>query len=357
MRARVSASVRTTSKRHPDGTSSSPKGGHQPSTWLAAPCLMGRASGALLPRLDGVSIEHTIAGEDPRAILLARAVTELNIANPGDWQHNVSGYLSETLRRWIAQRGGDAVRDQFSLHATLRNNPAPYSNEDIDAGRLYLAVEADAAGYVIMGPTLQALEKVHPQLPVTFYHLLTESIGRWVQVYDYQAALERVDAWKEWIEDEQNPEQYELPDVEACVPAAMHQNPLNTEEVRKLAADLKDQGPRHLIQSALDLDYTSRQFQPPVIGEESREPLMDCNPPLPALLVSFKRHDAIAGVFNEESQVWLEAEPEPAFLAEVNPSDTTSVRQAFDSLAVLCETLAAASRLMGMLPGNQEEER
>jgi hypothetical protein len=32
-----------------------------------------------------------------------------------------------------------------------------------------------------------------------------------------------------------------------------------------------------------------------------------------------------------------------------------SVRQSFDSLAALCETLAAASRLLALLPGNDEE--
>jgi hypothetical protein len=50
----------------------------------------------------------------------------------------------------------------------------------------------------------------------------------------------------------------------------------------------------------------------------------------------------------------LEAEPEPSFLAEINLAEAGSVRQAFDSLAVLCETLATASRLMTLLPGNDD---
>ena len=50
-----------------------------------------------------------------------------------------------------------------------------------------------------------------------------------------------------------------------------------------------------------------------------------------------------------------EAEPEPLFLAEIDPAKAVSARQGFDSVAGLCETLAAASRLMTLLPGGQEE--
>jgi hypothetical protein len=313
---------------------------------------MGLGSSALMPRLEGVPLEHVIAGEDPRAILLARALTELDLARAADWQHNVSRYLAVTLERWIRAHGGDLVREQFSLHATLRNNPGPYANEDFDAQRLFLAVEADAAGYLVMGPTLEMLERVHPQLPVTFYHLMMGGMRGCVPIYDYQDALDRIEVWKECIEGDQDPEPYELPDVEACLPSTMRREPLDAEGVRGLASGLTTDGLRQLILSALELDGASRRFEAPVISEQSREPLMDCNPPLPALLVCFKRSDAVEAVFDEERQVWLEAEPEPAFLAEVDPSDPSSIRQAFDALAAFCETLAAASRLMKLLPGN-----
>jgi hypothetical protein len=43
---------------------------------------MAQGSGVVLPRLDGVAVEHRVAGEDQRAILLARTLTELKIAEP-----------------------------------------------------------------------------------------------------------------------------------------------------------------------------------------------------------------------------------------------------------------------------------
>jgi hypothetical protein len=316
---------------------------------------MGQASPSLLPRLDGTVAEYQFAGEDRRAIMLARTLTEMGIADPEKWRGSVSGYLFETLTAWTARHGGDALGEQFSLHATLRNNPSSISPDDIDPARLYLAVEADAAGYIVIGPTLDMLQAVHPQFPVTFYRLLIGAIGHWLRIYDLQDALERVEMWKEWIEGEEQAEQYELPDVEGCIPPAMKQESLKAEDLCDLIRGVKDDGVRRLVEAAIALDQVSRRLNCPEIGEESREALMDCNPPLPALLVSFKRQDATVVCFDEDSQTMLEAEPEPSFLAEINPADAKSAKQALDSLGALCETLAVASRLMALLPGNEEK--
>ena len=51
----------------------------------------------------------------------------------------------------------------------------------------------------------------------------------------------------------------------------------------------------------------------------------------------------------------LEVGPEPSFIAEIDPGNAESVRQSFDALAVLCETMAATGRLAVLLPGNSEE--
>jgi hypothetical protein len=51
----------------------------------------------------------------------------------------------------------------------------------------------------------------------------------------------------------------------------------------------------------------------------------------------------------------LEACPEPSFIVEIDPGNAETVRRAFGALAVLCETMAAASRLAALLPGNKEE--
>jgi hypothetical protein len=45
---------------------------------------------------------------------------------------------------------------------------------------MYLVLEPESAGYVVLGPTLELLEAVHPRLPVTFFDLFTHALNRWV---------------------------------------------------------------------------------------------------------------------------------------------------------------------------------
>jgi hypothetical protein len=50
----------------------------------------------------------------------------------------------------------------------------------------------------------------------------------------------------------------------------------------------------------------------------------------------------------------LEVEPEPNIILPFDPTDTQSVRQAFQTFGVACQTIAAASRLIDLMPGNDE---
>ncbi len=80
---------------------------------LAATGLMGQGSGAVLARLDGTPVEYRITGEDKRAILLAQTLTELEIADPSDWERagrSPSGYVLATLKRWIACHDGGQAK-------------------------------------------------------------------------------------------------------------------------------------------------------------------------------------------------------------------------------------------------------
>jgi hypothetical protein len=212
-----------------------------------------------------------------------------------------------------------------------------------------------AAGYIVIGGTVEMLGRIHRRLPVTFYDLVIGAVNRWMRAYDYRDALERVEMWREWAEGEGGADQYEIPDVESCIPAEMKEEPLKAGALRDLISQVHDDYLRGLIEAALTLDRISQRLQRPEISDETREAFMDSNPPLPALLVSFKHNDSIVGVFEEEGQAMLEACPEPSFIVEIDPGNALSVRRAFDALAVLCETMAAASRLAALLPGNKEE--
>jgi len=319
---------------------------------------MGQASGVVLPKLDGVPVEYRLSAEDPRAIKLAQTLTAVGLAEPAAWEdakRSPAGYVQATLKRWLTLHGAEQVQQNFALNATISGSPDIYSGEEGRPELLYLMVDPESAGYMILGPALEMLEHVHPRLPSSFYHLLVGGVQRWMRVYDYRDALERVEILREWAEGEGDQEQYEFPDVEGYVPPAMKVKPLSMKHVQRIAASINDQLSRQLLQAGLDLNKVSRRLRRPEVSEETREAFMDSNPPLPALLVSFKRHDAMSACFDDESQAFLEASPEPNLIVEIDPADRASVRQAFDTLAVLCETTVAAGRLAALLPGNNQE--
>ena len=84
------------------------------------------------------------------------------------------------------------------------------------------------------------------------------------------------------------------------------------------------------------------------------EQLMDSNPPLPCLLAAFSPDDAVAGCFDDEAETALETTPQPNLIIPLKLTEPASVRQGFRTLGVVCETLAAASRLVDLMPGNDD---
>jgi hypothetical protein len=335
-----------------------PRGhGSSSTTRLAAANLMGPGCAAVLPRLDGAPAEYRISHEDPRAILLARKLTTLGIAEPQDWEraeHSTSGYILATLERWITRHGGKLIRQQFGLYALISSTADPCTEDGGDPELLYLIVNPDSAGYVVIGPTLDLLAGIHPRLPFTFYQLFVNAVRRWARVYDFEDALDRVEMLREWVAGEENPEEYELPDVEGCIPAYMKEQPLDAYAVRRIADEIKDERIAQILSSSLDLDKISQRHSRVEMSHETREVFMDSNPPLPALLVTVKRDDAVGACWDEESQGMLEAEPEPNMIVEIDPGETASVRLSFELLGTFCDTVAAASRLASLLPGNEE---
>jgi hypothetical protein len=107
-----------------------------------------------------------------------------------------------TLNRWAAAHWATEIQEEFRLHLTLSTSLDRYftDQEPSATSELYLTIEPESAGYVVLGPTLRMLETIHPRLPVTFAHTLLESLNRWVRVYDWRDALERVDRLREWYE-------------------------------------------------------------------------------------------------------------------------------------------------------------
>ena len=318
---------------------------------------MGSGAQLLLPSLDRVPPEYHFHAGERAAIRLAQALLELDIADPSDWRRvhrNPADYVQATLNRWIDVHGGKTIRRRFCLQLMLSEVVDEYmdAGESNPDGRgLYLFLHPDSAAFIVAGPTLELLGQEHPRLPVTFYHLFTGALNRWVNVYDYRNAEDRVQMLRDWADGEE--EQYEIADVAGSTPSCMKQKAL-TRSVHALSTRGKTGETQALIKAALELEQISATMQRPEYPDDVREQLMDTNSPLPAALVVFAENDSIEAQFEDESQSWGEAASEPNLILPLSAFDLKSIRSAFHTLAIVCRTLAAASRLIDLMPGNEK---
>ena len=133
-----------------------------------------------LPRLDRVPVEHSLCAGDEPSVALAKTLLKLDIAVPEDWEkakHDPTAYIGLTLARWIARHGVEAIKRRFDLTAAITSLLDDYTDRDpVNPILLYLTVDAGSAGYVVLSPTLELLEKAHPRLPATFFHLFAGAL-------------------------------------------------------------------------------------------------------------------------------------------------------------------------------------
>jgi hypothetical protein len=318
---------------------------------MAAPCGIG------LPSLASVPTEQRFSSDDREVIALAEILVKSDIAGAEDWsksERDANKYLLLTLRRWIRTHGGSAIDRRFDLDLTLSDRLVDYSDARGPDGTLYLVLDPDSAAFVLLTPTIELLENAHPRLPATFYRHFAGAVSRWVRVYDYHDAEERVEMLREWYEGEENADQYEVPDVEGCTPKSLKETPLNLCELKNLNEEIRDAQLKALIAGLLELCRISKQAKRPEFTEDMGEQLMDSNPALPCLLAAFSTGDAVVGCFDDEAQAAMEVTPQPNVIIPITLCDPASVRKGFRTLGVICEALAAASRLIDLMPGNEE---
>ena len=322
--------------------------------------LMAQGCGLVIPRLDSVPFIHRLVADDRLAVMLAKTLLDLDIAVPGDWnkaERDPTSFIRLTLERWIHKHGGSAIRHRFLLSAVISNGPSDWAERDeTKPNQSFLIVEPSEAtcGCATFGPTLQLLESVHPQLPTTFFHLFVGAVNRWTRVYDFRDAEERAETLREWAAQEPDADQYEIPDVAGSISPCMRQSELNKSELAHLLDNINNPFAIKLMNAVLALNHLSAQVERPDLDDNITQQLSDYNPPLPCLLAIFAEGDAIAGRFDEEAQGMLEVEPEPNIIIPFDPTDSDSVQRTFHVFGVACQTIAAASRLIDLMPGNDQ---
>lgn len=318
--------------------------------------IIGDAETMTIPRLTGIPEVHRSYGGERLAAQLAQHLLTLDLGDAVDWtksKRDPVEFVRLTLERFTATHGGAEVQQQFDLSVTLSTEVLDcYTEEQNPSTEMFLTIEPSSAAYVILNPTLMLLGLIHDRLPATFIDLFQSALCRWVRVYDYRDAEERVSTLQDWATEDD--EDSVIPDVASSIPKSVRRKPLTNSALDRL--EIKDALARRIMDAATRLKNISEQAQRPVLDEHVCEAMMDANPPLPAMLMVFEPHDAVEGMFDEESQTMNELTPEPNVVLPFRADDPESIQSAFGCFRVLCQTLAMASTLITLIPGNHRLE-
>jgi hypothetical protein len=332
------------------------------------PWLIARGPSLGVPRLDRVALHHGSFCSDAAAARFARILIELGIASPHDWSRcsgDPAKFIGRVLDRFVRSHGEAEIDGAFELSVTLSTDAHEWceSEEEPDGSRLFLYMEAYSCGFVNLGPALALCEKEHQRLPVTFARRFLGSMGRHFRVYDDRDAKEHLSYLEENYDPTEDREALRaLPDRNSILPACMKRKPLGGRSLRATLSGMRSESRvARLLGATLDLERISESVKLPEIPEPIRDLFCDCNPPVPVLLAIYQQGDAIEACFDDESQSMQEATPEPWPLIPFDGTDPKSTQQAFYCLGGVLDTLAAARRVLDLVPGwepiRREKER
>jgi hypothetical protein len=223
----------------------------------------------------------------------------------------------------------------------------------LSTGQLAVTIECSGCGFLKIGPALRALESEEEGLGAAFYWTLIRSLYRVMRIYDHSDAQAYEENLIEYAreDDPANRDQYEFPEVEKALPECIrrslkHESEHRRLDYRRLLWRHRNGRYRNWIRHVEAIEKLAR-VRARSIGAEDFDGYYD-GPPLPAMLIVFEEHDAVAACFDEESQQMLEASAERALCAVFtldNSEECSAAMRATERFVLvsreLCELIEA----------------
>jgi hypothetical protein len=228
-------------------------------------------------------------------------------------------FARRSIENRIGAKTVELLQRNVEYHLEV-SDVAGEDSADLGTGQLAITIDCSGCGFLKIGPALRALETQEEGLGAAFYWTLIRSLYRVMRIYDHSDAQ----AYEENLiecaqeDDPANRDQYEFPEVEKALPECIRKRLKHESEHWRL--DYRRLLGRHRngqyriwirhVETIAKLARVRARFS----EREDFDGYYD-GPPLPALLIVFNEHDAVAACFDEESQHMLEGSAEPAFCA------------------------------------------
>ena len=273
-----------------------------------------------LPSLDGqpVNYSHEVNGE--MLYVLCATLVRMGLGTPALWTECGEDPLT-FARHSVANRIGKETLELLERNVEYHLEVTDVVGADsagLGTGQLAITIHCSGCGYLKIGPALRALESEEEGLGAAFYWTLLRSLYRVMRIYDHSDAQAYEENLIEYAQEDgpANRDQYEFPEVEKALPECIRRSLKHESEhwcldYRRLLRRHRNGRYRNWIGHVEAISKIARVRARS--GErEDFEGYYD-GPPLPALLIVFEEHDAVAACFDEESQHMLEGSAEPAF--------------------------------------------
>jgi hypothetical protein len=176
-----------------------------------APASQARAD---IHHLAGRRRHHQVLGQDSRPLV------EIDLANESDWVSAdgvPTAMVDSVFRRFLHDHGQEVIAEHFELSLTLGGSIVDTSYSDDVAGsngQLFLVLNTESSFPLGIGTAIDELGQCHPGMGVALYDTLRQALYRWVRLYDDWEARNRIEQMLEWAEGEDDPDSYEIPNLD-----------------------------------------------------------------------------------------------------------------------------------------------
>ena len=295
------------------------------------------AFGQTLPSLVNVPIAYTHEFHAELLYDLCAALVREGLGTAETWKkcgESSTVFVQHAIMSTVGEDRWNLLTRNVEYHLQISDvaDRGGYDTPLAD-GRLMVTIESSGAGYVKIGPAIEALENEAEGLGAAFYWAFTYALYRVMRLYNHDDAMECEERMREYAEDEDegNREQCELPEVEKALPACIRKSLEGDSRQRKSnGRELLCRYRLGRFRSWLDrLRKIERLARLPLPrSRDFIEPGNYDSAPLPCLIVAFKDHDAITACFDEEAQYMLEGNSEPVICVIFAPREQDEVREA-----------------------------